>query len=113
MQNNRNFYITIALSVMILALWQMFYMNPKITAQREVQRVELERVQKEQAAKGTAPVAGAPGAATTSAPANDASTGVNASLTREAALAQTQRVKIETPSQIGRASCRERVCMLV
>jgi YidC/Oxa1 family membrane protein insertase len=100
MQNNRNFYVTIALSVMILALWQMFYMNPKIAAQREVQRVELERVQKEQAAKGAAPVAVAPGtAATSTAPANDAA--ANSSLTREAALAQSKRVPIETPSLSG------------
>ena len=32
MQNNRNFYITIALSILILTLWQVFYMNPKIDA---------------------------------------------------------------------------------
>jgi YidC/Oxa1 family membrane protein insertase len=101
MQNNRNFYVTIALSVMILALWQVFYMTPKIEAEREVQRIELERVQKEQAAQGAAPAAAAPGTAVTSAPANDAATGVNASLTREAALAQTKRVTIDTPSLSG------------
>ena len=74
MQNNRNFYITIALSILILALWQVFYMNPKIEAQREVQRVEQERLLKEQAAKGAAPAAGSPGAAATtgSARADDA-----------------------------------------
>ena len=32
MQNNRNFFITIALSVLILTLWQVFYMNPRIEA---------------------------------------------------------------------------------
>ena len=29
MENNRNFFITIALSVLILTLWQVFYMNPR------------------------------------------------------------------------------------
>jgi YidC/Oxa1 family membrane protein insertase len=98
MQNNRNFYITIALSVMILALWQVFYMSPKIAAQSEVQRIELERVQKEQAAKGTAPVA-AP--ANGAAPAADAGTPANPALTREAALAATKRVVINTPALSG------------
>ncbi len=32
MENNRNFFITIALSVLILTLWQVFYMNPRIEA---------------------------------------------------------------------------------
>ena len=44
MENNRNFFITIALSVLILTLWQVFYMNPRIEAQRETARIEAERV---------------------------------------------------------------------
>ena len=43
MENNRNFFITIALSVLILTLWQVFYMNPRIEAQREAARVEQAR----------------------------------------------------------------------
>ena len=39
MQNNRNFFITIALSVLILTLWQVFYMNPRIESQREAARI--------------------------------------------------------------------------
>ena len=99
MQNNRNFYITIALSILILTLWQVFYMNPKISAQREIQRVELERVEKEKLAQGKAPAANgtAPAAGT---PASDA-TAANSALTRDAALAQTQRIVIDTPSLSG------------
>jgi YidC/Oxa1 family membrane protein insertase len=105
MQNSRNFYITIALSVLILTLWQVFYMNPRIEQQREVQRVEMERLEKEKAAQTPAatPGAAAPGTTTPAAPGTvaDASTAANASLTREAALAQTQRVAIETPALAG------------
>src|SRR5690349_2931136 len=43
MQNNRNFFITIILSVLILTLWQVFYMNPRIEAQREAARIEAEQ----------------------------------------------------------------------
>ena len=39
MENNRNFFITIALSVLILTLWQVFYMNPRIEAEREAAKV--------------------------------------------------------------------------
>src|SRR5690606_32357663 len=55
MENNRNFLITIALSVLILTLWQVFYMNPRIEREREVARIEAERVE---AQKPTTPAAG-------------------------------------------------------
>jgi YidC/Oxa1 family membrane protein insertase len=97
MQNNRNFYITIALSVLILAFWQVLYMSPKIAAEREVQRIEMERVQKEEAAKGAAPAAAANGAA----PASDAAAPVNAALTRDAAISAAKRVLIDTPRLSG------------
>ncbi len=50
MENNRNFLITIALSVLILTLWQVFYMNPRIETQREAARIEAERVEAEKKA---------------------------------------------------------------
>lgn len=43
MDNNRNFFITIALSIVILTAWQVLYMNPRIEVQREAQQVEAER----------------------------------------------------------------------
>ena len=43
METNRNFFITIALSIVILTLWQVFYMNPKIEAQREQAQIEATR----------------------------------------------------------------------
>ena len=42
MENNRNFFITIALSVLILTVWQVFYMNPKIESEREAARIKQE-----------------------------------------------------------------------
>ena len=101
MQNNRNFYITIALSILILTLWQVFYMNPKIESQREVQRVELERLEKEKVAQGLAPAAGTATTPLSTAPISDAATPANDSLTREAALAQSRRVTIDTPALGG------------
>ena len=40
MENNRNFFLTIALSVVILTLWQVFYMNPRIEEQRQAAQIE-------------------------------------------------------------------------
>ena len=107
MENNRNFFITIALSVLILTLWQVFYMNPRIEAQREAARIEAERAEAEK--KATTPAApgeGAalPGAATT--PGNVPGTSVPGTdgalaLDRQSAITATPRVKIETPSLSG------------
>ncbi|QND51704.1 membrane protein insertase YidC [Phyllobacterium sp. 628] len=110
METNRNFFITIALSVVILGLWQVFYMGPKIDAQRQQAQVEASR-------QGQTKVDGQP---TTPAgtPANNvpgttpATPGANipgqtqdaaqaGTLTRAAALAATSRVKIDTPSLSG------------
>jgi YidC/Oxa1 family membrane protein insertase len=100
MENNRNFFITIALSVLILVLWQVFYMNPRIEAQREATKVEQQRQEETQAPAANAPGSAAqpdvPGAAAPSAA--GAAQPVE---TREQALAANQRVKIDTPSLIG------------
>jgi len=101
MENNRNFFITIALSVMILALWQYFYVLPRSEAQREAARIEEQRAaEQKKAADGANPgTAGTPqpqGAV----PGTAGNTAVTAA-SREQALAKTNRVKIDTPSLEG------------
>ena len=106
MENNRNFFITIALSVLILTLWQVFYMNPRIETQREAARIEAERVEAEKKAatpatpgEGVAlPGATTPGAVPgTSVPGTDGALALN----RESAINATARIKIDTPSLSG------------
>ena len=98
MQNNRNFFITIALSVLILTLWQVFYMNPRIEKEREQARIEAERVEQQnpgqQAPGQTTTTPAAPG---TTVPGTD---GVTVE-SRQQALAGSQRVAIDTPSISG------------
>lgn len=96
MENNRNFFITIALSVLILTLWQVFYMNPRIEAQRETAKVEASRAESE-AAKTTTPAGTATPGAIPSTSGNEAG-GI---LGREELIASTQRVKIDTPRLQG------------
>ncbi|MCB1419001.1 MAG: membrane protein insertase YidC, partial [Notoacmeibacter sp.] len=91
MENNRNFFITIALSVLILTLWQVFYMNPRIEAQKEATRIAAE----EQAAKNPAvtpapSISAAPGTPGASAPGGD-----------QPATAAAKRIRIDTPALSG------------
>ena len=107
MENNRNFFITIALSILILTVWQVFYMNPRIERDREVARIEQERLAKEDAAQtpggeGTAipgaPASDVPGAPAANVPGGTVGTGV---ADRDSALAAGGRVRIDTPSLTG------------
>jgi YidC/Oxa1 family membrane protein insertase len=103
MDNNRNFLITIALSVLILTAWQIFYMNPRIEAQREAARIETER---QEAAK-PAPAPGTAASPDIPAPGQPDTAGVPgaprgpAGHSRAEVLAATQRVAIDTPKLSG------------
>lgn len=102
MENNRNFFITIALSILVLTLWQVFYLGPKTEAQREQTRIEEQQRQTQQAAQsGTAgDTPQLPNAASGTVPGHSDGA-VAGTLTREAAVAQSQRVDIDTPSLRG------------
>ncbi|MCR4265598.1 membrane protein insertase YidC [Nitratireductor sp. ZSWI3] len=105
MDNNRNFLITIALSVLILTVWQVFYMNPRIEEQREASRIEAEQAAQSTSGAGSAggeqadiPTPGASsGGATVPGGQPTAPTPQN----RAAALASAERVKIDTPRLAG------------
>ncbi|RWM17029.1 MAG: membrane protein insertase YidC [Mesorhizobium sp.] len=107
MENNRNFFITIALSVLILSLWQYFYVLPHSEAQREAARIEEQRIaEQKKAAEGASPGSSGtpvpqqgaiPNAAGPNAPGTDGTTLAS----REQALASTKRVRIDTPSLEG------------
>lgn len=113
MDNNRNFLITIALSVLILTLWQVFYMNPRIEKQRETARVE----ESQDAQRTTGQ--GADGKATAGGQGENAATGQRGdsaaipgqestqassaleAVDRDAAVASGNRLKIDTPRVSG------------
>jgi YidC/Oxa1 family membrane protein insertase len=100
MENNRNFLITIVLSVLILVLWQVFYMNPRIEAERKAAEIAAQRTEEKAGTTQDKP------GETTPPPAGTVPAGVPgsegaAAATREAALAATERVPIDTPSIAG------------
>lgn len=109
MDNNRNLLITIALSVIILTVWQMLYVNPRIEAEREAARIEAEQAaQPGVSAGGQAADVPAPGATDAGGAASvPGSTAQGAGpATLEAALAAGQRVRIETPRLSGSINLR-------
>jgi YidC/Oxa1 family membrane protein insertase len=106
MENSRNFLITIALSVLILTLWQIFYMNPRIEAEREREQARIEaaerQVQPGEAADLPQPVdPDLPGQPTAQPAVPGTGTTVPTGEGRQAALAASQRVRIDTPRLSG------------
>jgi YidC/Oxa1 family membrane protein insertase len=113
MADNRNYILAIALSILVLVGWQYFVGMPQVERQREAQRQQ--QLQQQQQAAGQAPAATspAPGGATPApgAPAQPGSTAPAApgaltpvpvqGLSREAILAASPRVGIETPRLKG------------
>ncbi|MCT8990216.1 membrane protein insertase YidC [Chelativorans sp. SCAU2101] len=101
MDNTRNLIITVILSVLILTVWQVFYVNPRIEAEREAARIAAE-----QAGETANPsdVEGAdipaPGNGQADATVPGAG-GAAVAASRDTALEQAARVKIDTPRVSG------------
>ncbi|MGY6708438.1 MAG: membrane protein insertase YidC [Rhizobiaceae bacterium] len=106
MENSRNFLITIALSVLILTVWQLFYMNPRMEAEREREQARIEAEQRQvepgEAADLPRPVdPSLPGATADEPAVPGAGTALPTGEGREAALAASQRIRIDTPRLSG------------
>ena len=93
MQNNRNYFIAIALSVVIVLAWQFFYMNPRIEAQKQA-----EQIRQAELAKTPAVNAAAGATVNGSLPSGKQATAVES---REDAIAKTARVEIDTNALAG------------
>jgi YidC/Oxa1 family membrane protein insertase len=101
MENNRNFYITIVLSVLILGLWQYFYVLPRSERQAEATRIEEQRAAEQKKAAEAANPGGATAPAAPGAIPNAPGTYVTTPEGRAQEVAKTARVKIDTPSLSG------------
>ncbi|SIR13990.1 protein translocase subunit yidC [Rhizobium sp. RU35A] len=101
MEKNRNYYIAIALSVLIVLAWQFLYMNPRLEAQRAEEAARAQQAQTTQQADGTTPAAQTSSAGGTVTGNLPGSTQAAPAATREQALAKTPRVAIDTPALNG------------
>jgi YidC/Oxa1 family membrane protein insertase len=110
--NNRNLFLTIGLSVLILTLWQIFYVNPQIEAERQAQ-LEQQAVEQqvqpgtESAGAGTPQTQGAtasgeiPQATVSGSAPGMAGEAAGAAGDRASALSTTDRIPVDTPTLSG------------
>jgi YidC/Oxa1 family membrane protein insertase len=105
MADNRNYILAIVLSILVLVGWQYFVGMPQMERQREAQRQQQaqQRQPGEPATPGTAGAPAPAGAPTTTAPSAPGTVAPAPAQgqTREAILAATPRVGIETPRLKG------------
>ncbi|MCP4318371.1 MAG: membrane protein insertase YidC [Hyphomicrobiales bacterium] len=111
MEQNRNFFIAIGLSVLILIAWQFLYVSPKIERERAAQEALQEQQAAQQTPQSSQPSSDTPSTSTDLPQASTTTTtglpgGTTASesattVTREAALDQAVRITIDTPALTG------------
>ncbi len=98
-QDNRNFFLAIALSILVIVGWQYFYAAPQLDKTRQTQT--------ELAKPSTAPAPGSPDATPAASPAAPPQGGVtptpapDTQMSRVEALAASPRVKLDTKSLSG------------
>lgn len=103
MENNRNYFVAILLSVLVLVAWQFLYVSPKI----EKERLAAEALQAQQAAQAPATGTGqsTPAPVDGSVPGTDAgipaAVAPSTALSRQDALAGSSRIAIDTPALSG------------
>ncbi|WP_457582156.1 membrane protein insertase YidC [Ensifer canadensis] len=96
MEKNRNYFVAIGLSVLILVAWQFLYVNPKIEKERiAAEALQAQQAQQAQSQPGTTAQQPATGQALPGG--TVPGTGEN----RDQALAKSARVAIDTPALSG------------
>ncbi len=96
MEKNRNYFVAIGLSVLILVAWQFLYVNPKIEKERiAAEALQAQQAQQAQSQPGTTAQQPATGQALPGG--TVPGTGEN----RDQALAKSARVAIDTPAVSG------------
>ncbi len=99
MEKNRNYFVAIALSVLVVAAWQFFYMGPKLAEQQRIEQARQVELQKLQPSKP--PVSGTTTGGSPAGSVPGATGSGEEGLTRDAALAKTPRVLFDTPAISG------------
>lgn len=104
MTDNRNTILAVILSGIVLIAWQYFYNVPQMEKQRAQTQTQAELAKPTPQTTPGSTIPGAPPSA--NAPANTPAAAAAAIVSRDAAIAATPRVKIETPSVIGSISLK-------
>ena len=106
MTDNRNTILAVILSGLVLIAWQYFYNVPQMEKQRAQSQTqaELQKATPQSAPGSTTPQAGS--TPTANAPAINQPASAAPVISREAAIAATPRIKIDTPRVIGSISLK-------
>src|ERR1022692_3934346 len=99
MTDNRNTILAVILSGLVLIGWQYFFNLPQMEKQRAAQQAQSELVK-------PAPQPGAAPASAANAPTANQPASAAPVVSRDAAIAATARVKIDTPRVSGSISLR-------
>ncbi|MGF7163041.1 YidC/Oxa1 family membrane protein insertase [Rhodoligotrophos appendicifer] len=99
MADNKQFILAIALSALVILVWQLFVGVPQMEKQ-QVDAPQQQQAERQAEASSTAPQITTPGASP-AAPGTVAAGATPGSMTREQVIASTPRVAIETPSLVG------------
>jgi len=107
MTDNRNMILAVILSGVVLLAWQYFYNVPQMERQRaqQAQQAELQK-SAPKPAETTSPSSAPPQPGSTTPSPSTPAASTAAVVSRDQALAESQRVKIETPSLIGSISLK-------
>ncbi len=110
MNDNRNTILAVILSGLVLIAWQYFYNVPQMEKQRAAQQAQSELTKSapkagSSATPSTTPQTGTGPAPAANAPAQPTAT-TAAVISRDAAIAETPRVKIDTPTLAGSISLK-------
>lgn len=101
MENSRNYFLAIGLSVLIFVVWQVVYVAPRLEADQERQQALIEQQAATVGADGTIPSVTTPSGETAQLP-NLQGIPAAQTIAREDALAEAgARVVIDTPSLSG------------
>jgi len=106
MTDNRNTILAVILSGIVLIAWQYFYNVPQMERQRAQSQQQAELAKKPQADAGSSASPQAPAAASPATPGNSAPVASETVLPRDAAIAASPRVKIDTPRLSGSISLK-------
>ncbi len=102
MTDNRNTILAVILSGIVLIAWQYFYNMPQMERQRATQQAQSELTKTQpQAANPAAPAAPAAPATSANTPAQTPVAATVPIVARDAAIASSPRVKIDTPRLTG------------
>src|SRR5882757_6617066 len=106
MTDNRNTILAVILSGIVLIAWQYFYNVPQMEKQRAQSQMQTELAKPTQSTPGATPQAGSAPSPAATTPATTQPGSAAPVVSRDAAIAASPRVKIDTPRLIGSISLK-------